>query len=58
MAHESLHGSCSCGRNQYRISIPEDVTDHAEVYFDSSRENRKYTPVSIYNFTVCLADHE
>lgn len=42
MAYEPLHGSCSCGRNQYAINIPDDVTDHAEVYFDSSRDNRVY----------------
>lgn len=41
MGHEPLHGSCSCGRNQYIIQIPDDVADHAEVYFDSSRDNRR-----------------
>ncbi|KAJ5925967.1 hypothetical protein N7454_007477 [Penicillium verhagenii] len=40
MSHEPLHGSCSCGRNEYQITIPDDVTDHAQVYFDSSRDNR------------------
>jgi hypothetical protein len=40
MAHEPLHGSCSCGRNEYSVQIPEDVTEHAEVYFDTSRDNR------------------
>lgn len=40
MAHEPLHGSCSCGRIEYSIQIPEDVTEHAEVYFDASRDNR------------------
>ncbi|EAW07268.1 uncharacterized protein ACLA_019730 [Aspergillus clavatus NRRL 1] len=39
--HEPLHGSCLCGRNQYSIDIPEDVTDHANVYFDSSRDYRR-----------------
>ncbi|KAJ5089251.1 hypothetical protein N7532_007935 [Penicillium argentinense] len=50
MAHEPLHGSCSCGRNQYRITIPDDVTDHAEVYFDSSRDNRRFhgTPLTAW----------
>lgn len=42
MAHEPLYGSCSCGRNHYRVSIPDDVTEHAHVYFDSSRDNRSY----------------
>lgn len=37
---EPLRGSCSCGRNQYLIQIPENVTDHAHVYFDASRGNR------------------
>lgn len=43
MAHDPLHGACSCGRNQYSIQIPDDVIEHAEVYFDSSRDNRKLT---------------
>ncbi|KAL4909870.1 hypothetical protein BDW74DRAFT_143914 [Aspergillus multicolor] len=38
---ESLRGSCMCGRNQYLIRIPDDVTDHAQVYFDAGRDNRK-----------------
>ncbi|OJI97101.1 hypothetical protein ASPVEDRAFT_67896 [Aspergillus versicolor CBS 583.65] len=38
---ESLHGSCMCGRNQYLIQIPDNVTDHARVYFDGGRDNRK-----------------
>ncbi|RHZ59018.1 uncharacterized protein CDV56_101553 [Aspergillus thermomutatus] len=36
-----LRGSCLCGRNQYSIDIPENVTDHAHIYFDSSRDHRK-----------------
>ncbi|RMJ23554.1 hypothetical protein PHISP_05565 [Aspergillus sp. HF37] len=40
-AREPLRGSCSCGRNQYLIQIPENVTDHAHVYFDASRGNRR-----------------
>lgn len=39
-SHEPLRGSCSCGRNQYLIRIPENHTEHAHVYFDSSRDNR------------------
>lgn len=35
-----LQGSCSCGRNQYAIQIPEDVADHAQIYFDDSSDNR------------------
>ncbi|KAJ5551848.1 Glutathione-dependent formaldehyde-activating enzyme/centromere protein V [Penicillium sp. DV-2018c] len=41
MAFEPLRGSCSCGRNVYQINIPDDVTDHAEVYFDNGRESRR-----------------
>ncbi|KAJ5901654.1 hypothetical protein N7495_002182 [Penicillium taxi] len=41
MIHESLHGSCACGRNHYSIQIPSDVADHAVVYFDSSQDNRQ-----------------
>ncbi|KGO74063.1 Glutathione-dependent formaldehyde-activating enzyme/centromere protein V [Penicillium italicum] len=50
MAFDPLHGSCSCGRNEYQINIPDDVTDHAEVYFDSSRDNRRLhgTPLSAW----------
>ncbi|KAJ5126699.1 hypothetical protein N7448_007478 [Penicillium atrosanguineum] len=50
MAHEPLHGSCSCGRNEYSIQIPEDVTEHAEVYFDTSRDNRRShgTPITAW----------
>ncbi|KAF7171873.1 hypothetical protein CNMCM5623_004178 [Aspergillus felis] len=36
-----LRGSCLCGRNQYSIDIPDNVTDHALIYFDSSRDHRK-----------------
>ncbi|KAJ5131359.1 Glutathione-dependent formaldehyde-activating enzyme/centromere protein V [Penicillium bovifimosum] len=39
MALEPLRGSCSCGRNAYQINIPDDVTDHAEVYFDNGRDS-------------------
>lgn len=38
--HEPLHGACLCGRNQYLIHIPDNVTEHAEIYFDSGRDNR------------------
>ncbi|KAL4818616.1 hypothetical protein BDW67DRAFT_156975 [Aspergillus spinulosporus] len=38
---EPLRGSCMCGRNQYLIRIPDNVTDHARVYFDTGRDNRK-----------------
>ncbi|KAJ6078551.1 hypothetical protein N7467_008304 [Penicillium canescens] len=50
MAYEPLRGSCSCGRNEYQVNIPDDVTEHAEVYFDSSRDNRRFhgTPLSAW----------
>ncbi|KAJ5642159.1 hypothetical protein N7490_006159 [Penicillium lividum] len=50
MGHEPLHGSCSCGRNEYQILIPDDVTEHAQVYFDSSRDNRRFhgTPLTAW----------
>lgn len=41
---DPLRGSCSCGRNQYLIQIPDDVTDYAEVYFDDSSDNRTSIP--------------
>ncbi|OJJ45666.1 hypothetical protein ASPZODRAFT_133533 [Penicilliopsis zonata CBS 506.65] len=48
--HEPLRGSCSCGRNQYLIRIPEDVTAHARIYFDSSWDNRRSqgTPITAW----------
>ncbi|RAL16850.1 uncharacterized protein BO97DRAFT_402461 [Aspergillus homomorphus CBS 101889] len=36
-----LRGSCQCGRNQYLIRLSDNVTDHAQVYFDSSEDNRR-----------------
>ncbi|KAL4873884.1 hypothetical protein BDV12DRAFT_159787 [Aspergillus spectabilis] len=38
---ESLRGSCMCGRIQYDIQIPDKATDHARVYFDTGRDNRR-----------------
>lgn len=45
---ESLRGSCSCGRNQYFIRIPDDVADHARIYFDDSSDNRTTIPSSAF----------
>jgi hypothetical protein len=42
MTHEPLNGSCSCGRNEYTIQIPDDVADHAQIYFDTGRDSREY----------------
>ncbi|KAL2822312.1 hypothetical protein BDW59DRAFT_149468 [Aspergillus cavernicola] len=39
--HKPLQGSCLCGRNEYLIRIPDDVTDHARVYFDTGRDHRR-----------------
>ncbi|KAK2762186.1 hypothetical protein FQN54_001195 [Arachnomyces sp. PD_36] len=36
-----LRGSCSCGRNQYIISLPDDPVEDAEVFFDNSSDNRR-----------------
>ncbi|GLA65018.1 hypothetical protein AtubIFM54640_006755 [Aspergillus tubingensis] len=41
-SHEHLRGSCQCGRNQYQIRLPEDITDHAHVYLDTGRDNRRF----------------
>ncbi|KAI9373094.1 hypothetical protein BJX61DRAFT_402785 [Aspergillus egyptiacus] len=38
---DPLRGSCLCGRNQYLIRIPDDVADHARVYFDAGRDQRR-----------------
>ncbi|KAL9089284.1 MAG: hypothetical protein Q9165_005852 [Trypethelium subeluteriae] len=39
-----LHGSCSCGRNEYTVYIPEDqaTTSLAQVFFDSGSANRRH----------------
>ncbi|ODH26949.1 hypothetical protein ACO22_04347 [Paracoccidioides brasiliensis] len=37
----TLRGSCSCGRNQYVINIPQNSAAQAEVYFDTSRDHRR-----------------
>ncbi|GES62317.1 hypothetical protein ATEIFO6365_0005029400 [Aspergillus terreus] len=48
--HEPLHGSCLCGRNQYIIRIPQDQTSDAQIYFDTSRDNRRFhgTPLTAW----------
>ena len=50
---EPLHGSCSCGRNQYLIALPSDplrVPDVLSVEVDDSAESRTYLPIS-YNYS-------
>ncbi|KAB8238306.1 uncharacterized protein BDW43DRAFT_261255 [Aspergillus alliaceus] len=49
-SRQPLHGSCHCGRNQYAIQLPEDVSEHAEIYFDSSRDSRRIhgTPLTAW----------
>ncbi|KAF2435475.1 hypothetical protein EJ08DRAFT_645769 [Tothia fuscella] len=37
-----LHGSCSCGRNNYVIEIPSTSKHLAQVYFDNSNVNRRH----------------
>jgi len=39
--HQPLRGGCSCGRNQYMIVIPDDHRNQAQVYFDTSSDNRR-----------------
>ncbi|CAK37400.1 hypothetical protein CBS63078_5173 [Aspergillus niger] len=41
-SHEHLRGSCQCGRNQYQIRLSDNITDYAHVYFDTSRDNRRF----------------
>ncbi|PQE13077.1 Glutathione-dependent formaldehyde-activating enzyme centromere V protein [Rutstroemia sp. NJR-2017a BBW] len=36
-----LQGGCTCGRNKYTILIPQDATDVARVFFDSSNVHRR-----------------
>ncbi|ERF75367.1 hypothetical protein EPUS_00160 [Endocarpon pusillum Z07020] len=45
-----LRGSCSCGRNNYIIAVPENAATSAHVFFDSSSENRRIqaTPVTVW----------
>ncbi|EED21348.1 conserved hypothetical protein [Talaromyces stipitatus ATCC 10500] len=35
-----LRGGCSCGRNSYAISIPNDATNEAEVIFSGHQDHR------------------
>ncbi|TVY82550.1 hypothetical protein LSUE1_G007791 [Lachnellula suecica] len=46
----SLQGSCSCGRNRYTIQIPQESTESARVFFDSSAAHRRSqaTPLSAW----------
>ncbi|PGH00643.1 hypothetical protein AJ79_08159 [Helicocarpus griseus UAMH5409] len=37
----TLRGSCSCGRNQYTILVPQNSASEAEVYFDTSSGRRR-----------------
>ncbi|GAA86802.1 similar to An01g13960 [Aspergillus luchuensis IFO 4308] len=41
-SHQHLRGSCQCGRNQYQIRLPDNITDHAHVYLDTGRDNRRF----------------
>ncbi|KAE8417434.1 hypothetical protein BDV36DRAFT_257071 [Aspergillus pseudocaelatus] len=49
-SRQPLRGSCHCGRNQYVIQLPEDVSERAEIYFDSSRDSRRIhgTPLTAW----------
>ncbi|KAE8350130.1 hypothetical protein BDV28DRAFT_139747 [Aspergillus coremiiformis] len=49
-SREPLHGSCHCGRNQYIIQLPEDLSEQAKIYFDSSRDSRRIhgTPLTAW----------
>lgn len=42
--HHPLHGGCSCGRNKYTVSIPNDAAEVAQVFFDSSAAHRTVHP--------------
>ena len=37
-----LRGSCSCGRNNYIIAVPENPADSAHVFFDGSSEDCRF----------------
>ncbi|KZF21958.1 hypothetical protein L228DRAFT_283160 [Xylona heveae TC161] len=45
-----LRGSCSCGRNQYIVEVPEDSTERAQVFFDRGSGSRRHlaTPLSAW----------
>ncbi|KAF9887049.1 hypothetical protein FE257_010543 [Aspergillus nanangensis] len=47
---EYIRGSCLCGRNHYMIQIPQDEANNAQIYFDSSRDNRRFhgTPLTAW----------
>ncbi|KAK2739091.1 hypothetical protein FQN55_009624 [Onygenales sp. PD_40] len=48
--NRTLRGSCSCGRNQYAIEIPQNSVSQAEVYFDASSNDRRIqaTPLTAW----------
>ncbi|KAH7418556.1 hypothetical protein BKA64DRAFT_613753 [Cadophora sp. MPI-SDFR-AT-0126] len=45
-----LHGGCSCGRNKYTVSIPQNATERPLVFFDSGHGHRRFqaTPLSAW----------
>ncbi|KAI9051607.1 hypothetical protein LZ554_004651 [Drepanopeziza brunnea f. sp. 'monogermtubi'] len=47
---DHLHGGCSCGRNAYTITIPQNATEKPQVFFENSHGSRKShaTPLSAW----------
>ena len=41
-----IQGACNCGRNVYVVSVPQDATEQALVYFDDSSESSEI-PMSL-----------
>lgn len=40
MAHQTLHGSCACGRNRYVVEIPAQQSQLAELRYDNTSASR------------------
>lgn len=42
MAHQTLHGSCACGRNRYVVEVPVNQAQLAELRYDNTTASRTY----------------
>lgn len=41
--HQTLHGSCACGRNRYVVEFPLEQAQLAELRYDNTSASRKST---------------
>ncbi|KAG9234458.1 hypothetical protein BJ875DRAFT_376395 [Amylocarpus encephaloides] len=49
-ADRPLRGGCSCGRNKYTVTVPQNASERAQVFFDNSAAHRRSqaTPLSAW----------